>query len=186
LYNTLIELHSERGNDGMVKLYNRCLDLRQARKWTILGDCYSLMGVNKRAVTYLKRALFFGPSEDLVDEVKGTLDRAEKRVTKADSEVEATLKRAQDKEFEAKTASKALGHLLDLERLDEMESVLKKFLKDAKDDQDLLYKKGCLLFAKGDFKQALRLFNTLLEKNPKSNNIKRAVNLSEEMLAGNL
>jgi len=186
LYHTLIELHTENGDLDMVKRYNRCLDHRQARKWTILGDCYALMGVNKRAVTFLKRALFFGPSADLVDEVRKTLDKAEKRVVKAESEIAQAKKRAEENGYDIKNASRLLTDLLDLDLLDEMDPVLKRSLKNAKDDQDLLYKKGCFLFAKGDYKPALKLFDTLLKENPKSNNLKRAVNISEEMVNGSI
>ncbi|MCU0799448.1 MAG: hypothetical protein MUC62_07230 [Candidatus Thermoplasmatota archaeon] len=186
LYNALIELHSENGDVDMVKRYNRCLDHRQARKWTILGDCYALMGVNKRAVTYLKRALFFGPSEDLIDEVRKTLDKAEKRVIKAEADIEQVKKRAEEIGYDVKISSRLLTSLLDLDMLAEIDPVLKKALKNAKDDQDLLYKKGCFLFAKGDYRPALKLFNTLLEENPKSNNLKRAVNISEEMINGSI
>ncbi len=186
LYHALIELHTENGDIEMVKRYNRCLDHRQARKWTILGDCYALMGVNKRAITYLRRALFFGPSEDLIDEVRKTLDKAEKRVIKAESEIASLMKRGEEKGYDPKTSSRILTVLLDLDMLEEMDPVLKKALKNAKDDQDLLYKKGCFLFAKGEYKNALKLFNALLEENPKSNNLKRAVNISEEMINGSI
>jgi tetratricopeptide (TPR) repeat protein len=186
LYHSLIELHTEISNEEMVKRYNRCLDLRQARKWTILGDCYALMGINKRAATYLKRSLFFGPSEDLVDEVKDTLDKAEKRVMKAEVELPQAMKRAENNGYDLKSSIKLLTSLLDLDRIDEMDPVLKKAMKATKDDQELLYKKGCYLFAKGDYKTALKLFNSLLEGNPKSNNYKRAVNITEEMLKGTI
>ncbi|MCK7483206.1 MAG: hypothetical protein M0C28_43755 [Candidatus Moduliflexus flocculans] len=110
--------------------------------------------------------MFFGPSEDLIDEVRKTLDKAEKRVIKAETDIEQVKKRAEEIGYDVKISSRLLTSLLDLDMLAEIDPVLKKALKNAKDDQDLLYKKGCFLFAKGDYRPALKLFNTLLEGEP--------------------
>ena len=182
IYNMLIEIHGKRGEPEMVDRYRRCLDLRQARKWTILGDSYALMGLTSRAVEYLERALFFGPSEDLIEEVENTLKKAEKRAGKAGDEVDRLLSRLEKDPDNTKLIVKASVALIDLDRLEDALKLLNRGLRKNKDDPDMLYRKGCALFGMGEFSKALRIFKKLTEANPKSNNYKRAYNLSTEML----
>ncbi|MGA1847891.1 MAG: tetratricopeptide repeat protein [Thermoplasmatota archaeon] len=186
IYNSLIEIHALREESEMAELYRRCLDLRQARKWTIIGDSYALMGINARAVKFLKRALFFGPSEDLVDEVQRTYDKALKRVEKADDEVDVVLVKIQKDPGNLKNVVKAVSLLIDLDRLDEANKICTEALSSFPDEFDLVYRKGCIEFALDDFTGAESTFQKALEMNPNSTNAKRAVNFTEEMLKGNL
>jgi len=182
LYNMLIQVHKSRGEDDKVEHYKRCLDLRQARKWTILGDSYSLMGLNYTAAKYLKRALFFGPTEDLVLEVKKGLQRSEEKVERAASEVAALNSKYENDPKNLKLVLKLTGLLIDLDRLDDAETVVKKAARDHPEDPDLLFRKGCILFGRSKYPEARKIFSKLLEGNPKSVTIKRANNLSEEMV----
>jgi tetratricopeptide (TPR) repeat protein len=162
------------------------LDLRQARKWTIIGDSYALMGINARAVKFLKRALFFGPSEDLVDEVQRTYEKALKRVEKARDEVDVVLVKLEKDPGNIKNVVKSVSLLIDLDRLDEAKRVCEEALSRFPDDFDLVYRKGCIEFALDDFTEAEKTFMKALGMNSNSTNAKRAVNFTEEMLKGNL
>ncbi|MGA1872838.1 MAG: tetratricopeptide repeat protein [Thermoplasmatota archaeon] len=184
IYNSLVQLHLARGETEMADLYRRCLDLRQARKWTIIGDSYALMGLNSRAVKFLKRALFFGPAEDLVDEVQKAHDKAFKRMQKAETDVKATIAKLDKDPTHQKNLAKALTYLIDLDRLDDAEKMIKGLPKDLREDADILYRKGCILFGNDDFKKARTVFQKVLEMTPNSTNAKRAFNLSEEMIKG--
>lgn len=186
IYNSLIGIHMKRGEGEMADQYRRCLDLRQARKWTIMGDSYALMGINTRAVKFLKRALFFGPSEDLVEDVRKTYEKALKRVEKAKDEVEQGLMKFEKDPGNTKNAARAVSLLIDLDRLDEAERICTGALSIFPDDFDLIYRKGCIQFALDDFKGAETTFKQALEKNPNSTNAKRASNFTEEMLRGTL
>jgi tetratricopeptide (TPR) repeat protein len=165
----------------MVETYRRCLDLKQARKWMILGDSYQLMGINGKASSYLKRSLFFGPSEDLVEEVEKTLEKAEKRVSKAKDEIDRMMYKVEKDPGHVKNMSKALSHLIDLDRFDEAIERADLAIFAGNDDPDIRYRKGCALFGKGEFDEALKIFEDLLDANPNSNNYKRAVNLCNEL-----
>ncbi|MFW3146787.1 MAG: tetratricopeptide repeat protein [Thermoplasmatota archaeon] len=186
IYNRLVQVHLERGEESAADGYRRCLDLRQARKWTILGDSYALMGINKRAVIFLKRALFFGPSDDLVDEVQKTYEKALKRVEKAEAEIEKTLAKLNDDPDSLKNSVQASSNLLDLDRIDEAKKVIEKARKSSPEDFDVLYRHGLVLFGMDKFKEAKKVFEKSLELNPKSANAKRAFNLSEEMMSNKL
>ncbi len=182
IYNRLIDIHKEKDEDDMVARYRRCLDLREARKYTILGDSYALMGINTTASEYLETALDHGPSEDLVEEVEKTLVRARKRVAKASDEIHILLMKLDKDPTHQKNLIKTVTHLIDLDRFDEAILRADVGLDVWKDDPDLRYRKGCALFGRGDMEEALVLFNVLLEIKPTSNNYKRAVNLSHEMM----
>ena len=184
IYNNLVQIHLERGEEQMVEHYRRCLDLRQARKWTIIGDSYALLGLNARAVKFLKRALFFGPAEDLVEEVQKAHDKALKRVEKASSEIENLMAKLEKDPDHQKNRLKVITLLLDLDRLDEASKLVKKGIKADPEDFDLIYKQGCVHFGMEDFKKAKKIFSKSLEINEKSTNAKRAFNLTEEMLKG--
>lgn len=184
IYNSLIEISMDREEEDKADHYRRCLDLRQARRWTIIGDSYALLGLNARAVKYLKRALFFGPTEDLVEEVQKAHDKALKRVEKATSNVDATLGKLGIDPDHPKNRLKAISLLIDLDRLDEAEKMIKKAIKVSPEDFDLIYRQGCVLFGMDDFKKAKKIFIKALELSENSTNAKRAFNLTEEMLKG--
>lgn len=186
VYNRLIRIHLGRGEENIANDYRRCLDLKQARKWTILGDSYALMGLNKKASEYLKRALYFGPAEDLVDEVRRTFEKAQKRVDKAEDSVSATVSKAQGDPGNLKNMVKAVSYLLDLDRLDEALELAERGIERHGDEFDLLYRKGVAFFGKGDLDAALEVFKRSHEMRPNSTNAKRAVNLSVEMKSGGL
>jgi len=184
IYNSLVQIHLGRGETEMADRYRRCLDLRQARKWTIIGDSYALVGLNSRAVKLLKRALFFGPTEDLVDEVQKAHDKALKRVLKAEAEIGTLLTKLEKDPTNPKTLGKALSHLIDLDRLDDADRIIGGLPSSLSDDPDVLYRKGCILFGSDDFETARGVFSKVLEANPNSTNAKRAFNLAEEMIKG--
>lgn len=184
IYNSLVQIHLDRGEERKAEHYRRCLDLRQARKWTIIGDSYALLGLNARAVKFLKRALFFGPSEDLVEEVQKAHDKAMKRVEKAHAEIETMMAKLEKDPDHPKNRSKTIALLVDLDRLDEANKLVRKGIKSDPDDFDLIYKQGCILFGMEDFKKAKKIFTKAMEINEKSTNAKRAFNLTEEMLKG--
>lgn len=184
IYNTLIGLHTARGETEMVDRYRRCLDLRQARKWTIIGDSYALLGLSARAVKFLKRALFFGPSEDLVDEVQRAHDKAIRRMEKAGSEIDALLAKLAKDPSNPKFLQKAVSHLIDLDRLEDANDLLTDTNMEIGNDPDLFYKQGCILFGMDDFENARNVFSGVLEQTPNSTNAKRAYNLAEEMIKG--
>lgn len=182
IYQELVKIHSERGEVDLVDFYRRSLDLRQARKWTILGDSAGILGDNKRAVKYLRRALFFGPMEDLVDEVRTALEKAEKRVQKAQDQIEKARQKVEDKPDDLKSVKRLLKYLLDLDEVEEAEKITDKALKDHKDDFDLLYTKGRIHFFKDEFEKAKKVFEKCKELDSKSMNAKRAYNWSVEMI----
>ncbi|MGA1821471.1 MAG: tetratricopeptide repeat protein [Thermoplasmatota archaeon] len=182
IYHRLIQVHSVRGEVDLVDSYRRCLDLRQARKWTILGDSIGIMGNNMRAVSLLKRALFFGPMDDVVDEVRSALEKAEKRVAKASQNLEKSRTKVEADPDDVKALKQLASYLLDLDMMDEAVKINNKALKMDKMDFDNQYMKGCILFSKGKFKESKNLFEKLKEANPKSMNAKRAYNWSVEML----
>ncbi|MBN1389198.1 MAG: hypothetical protein JXA22_00995 [Candidatus Thermoplasmatota archaeon] len=184
IYNTLIELHSARGEGDMVDRYRRCIDLRQARKWTIIGDSYALMGLNARAVTFLKRALFFGPSDDLVEEVERTHDKAQKRMEKANSEIDTIMAKLSRDPTNPKVLPKAISYLIDLDRLDEAERVLRTLPARSREDPEIMYKQGCVLFGMDDFGSARDVFEKVLQQTPNSTSAKRAFNMAQEMIKG--
>jgi tetratricopeptide (TPR) repeat protein len=186
IYNSLIEIHIQREEGEMAEQYRRCLDLRQARKWTIIGDSYALMGINTRAVKFLKRALFFGPTEDLVDEVQRTYDKALKRIERAKGEVDQALLKLEKDPGNIKILVRVISLLIDLDRLDEAKGICSEGLSRFPDDFDLVYRKGCIEFALDDFQEAENTFQIALNMNPNSTNAKRASNFTEEMLKGNL
>lgn len=181
IYNRLVDIHTKRDEQDLVNRYRRCLDLKQARKWMILGDCYQLIGLNTRAAKFLKRSLFFGPAEDLVDAVERTLEKAEKRISKANDGLQKTLLKFETDPGDQKNSLKAATFLLDLDRLDEAMNVADVTMKTHKDDPDLLYRKGIAMFGLDDMDSARAIFESLLSINPNSNNYKRAYNFSMEM-----
>ncbi len=186
IYNSLIKVHLTRKEEGRADEYRRCLDLRQARKWTILGDSYALMGANSRAVKFLKRALFFGPTEDLVEEVEKAHKKALKRVEKAGKEIDTSLAKLKSDPGDLKVAVKTLSLLIDLDRIDEARKISKEVARTWPDDFDIMYRSGSVEFGMGDFVKAKKIFTKALKMNPNSTNAKRAFNLTEEMLSGNL
>ncbi len=181
VYVTLAGIHDELGNKEMAGLYRRCIDMREARKCTIMGDSYSLMGINSRAVEYLQKALELGPAEDLVDEIERTLLKAEKRVSKARDEVDILLMKLKKDPTHNKNLLKAVCHLIDLDRFDQALEMADSGLKVYNDDPDLLFRKGCAYFGKNDRDSAMEIFGPLLITNPSSNNYKRAVNLCRDL-----
>jgi tetratricopeptide (TPR) repeat protein len=184
IYNLLVQIHMDRSEERRAEHYRRCLDLRQARKWTIIGDSFALLGLNARAVKFLKRALFFGPTEDLVDEVKKAHDKALKRVEKAGDEIDGIMAKIEKDPDHQKNRLKAISLLLDLDRLDEANKLVKKGIKSEPGDFDLIYRQGCILFGMEDYKKAKKVFVKALEINDRSTNAKRAFNLTEEMIKG--
>ena len=127
-------------------------------------------------------ALDLGPSEDLVEEVEKTLERSRRRVEKAENELEGLLGKIEKDPGHRKNVLKTVSHLIDLDRFDEAMRIADKCLETWKDDPEMLYKKGCALYGKGDYRKAMDIFEPLLALNPNSNNYKRAVNLSLEMM----
>ncbi|MBN1539532.1 MAG: hypothetical protein JW939_05255 [Candidatus Thermoplasmatota archaeon] len=184
IYNTLIRLHMARGETEMADRYRRCLDLRQARKWTIIGDSYALLGLSARAVKFLKRALFFGPSEDLVEEVQKAHDKAQRRMDRAGSEIGPLMAKMVKDPSDPKFVQKAVSHLIDLDRLEEANGILTDLPAGMHNDPDIQYRRGCILFGMDDFENARDVFSAVLEQTPNSTNAKRAFNLAEEMIRG--
>jgi len=182
VYDRLVSLHSERGDEDLVRRYRRALDLRQARKWTILGDSQAMAGNHTKAVHFLRRALFFGPAEDVLHEVRSALERSEKRVQKAQKELPRILERLKADPGSEKLLREAGNYLLDLDRLDESQEHNRKLLEVSDDDFEALYQKGCLLFSRGDFHAYLEIFTGLRERKPDSLNVKRCYNWSLQML----
>ncbi len=183
VYNRLIALHQASNDHEGVARYRRALDIRQARKWTVLGDSQAVVGNNTKAVLYLKRALFFGPMDDVVHEVQSALERAEKRVEKAEREIERALGKLASKPDSEKLLLEVGNYLMDLDRLDEAWDLNKKLIKVTGGEANPpMYQKGCILFSKGDYKKALTIFESLREKNPDSLNIKRCLNWTLQML----
>lgn len=183
-YNQLVEFHFDRNEEKRADHYRRMLDQRQARKWTIRGDCSAVFGNHKRAVVLLKRALFFGPHKDVVHEVKAALERSQKRVDKATSNLEKALHKVEIDPKNMKALAQSTVHLLDLDRVEEAWDLNKKCLRLEPDDFDAQYRKGCILFTKGELKKAKKMFTDLIKVNPKSMNARRAYNWIVEMMGG--
>lgn len=181
IYRNLSQIHQKMGNKEKADLYRRCLDMREARINTILGDSYSLMGINSRAVDHLQNALNLGPAEDLVEEIEKTLVKAEKRVAKAEDEIEPLMMKLKRDPTHRNNLVKAVKHLIDLDRFDEAVQMADRGLDVYEEDPDLLFRKGCAYFGKGDREKAVDIFMPLLELNPNSNNYKRAVNLCRDL-----
>jgi len=181
LYNRLIAHCGACGDESGIAQYRRALDIRQARKWTVLGDAQAVIGNNTKAAVFLKRAMFFGPMEEVLGEVQGALDRAEKRVEKAKREIEKVLSRAKS-DPSPKTLKEATHHLLDLDRVDEADEMNGLWLSIEPDGTDPLFQKGCILFAKGDHEGALEIFEGLRDRLPDSLNVKRCYNWTLHML----
>jgi tetratricopeptide (TPR) repeat protein len=184
VYNRLVALHQAQGNVKAVERCRRALDIRQARKWTVLGDSQAVVGNNTKAVHYLKRAMFFGPMEDVAGEVQSALERSEKRVEKANREVDRTLEKLKEKHDSEKLLLEAGKYLLDLDRIDEALKMNKKLISVSSDEIEPLYQKGCILFSRGDYKKALSIFEGLRERKPDSLNIKRCLNWTLQMMEG--
>jgi tetratricopeptide (TPR) repeat protein len=181
VYERLSSVHEELGNREKAGLYSRCIEMREARKSTILGDSYSLMGINSKAVAHLRRALDLGPSEDLVEDIEKTLLKAEKRVSKAKSEIDLLLMKLKRDPTHSKNLLKAVCHLIDLGRYEEAIDMADSGLADYNADPDLLFRKGCAYFGMGKRERAMEIFLPLLESNPNSNNYKRAVNFCRDL-----
>jgi tetratricopeptide (TPR) repeat protein len=171
-------------DEPSVARYRRALDIRQARKWTVLGDSQAVVGNHMKAQRYLKRALFFGPMEEVEGEVRSALERSEKRVQKAQREIERTLEKLGANPKSEKLLKDAAGYLIDLDRLDEAAKLNKRLLNLSESETAYLYQKGCILFSNGDYKKALKLFQDLSEKNPDSLNVKRCLNWTLQMMDG--
>jgi tetratricopeptide (TPR) repeat protein len=185
IYNDLIRIHSDRGEVDMVDFYRRSMDLRQARKWTILGDSSAILGDNKRGAKYLRRALFFGPMDEVIDEVRSALDKAEKRISKAEGNIEKAREKAEADPGNLKYLTEYTKYLMDLDMVNDAEKINEKALKVDDKDFDTLYCMGCVKFFRGDFKEARKVFEKCKEINPKSMNAKRAYNWSVEMIENN-
>jgi tetratricopeptide (TPR) repeat protein len=184
VYNRLIALHLAMDDGSSVARYRRAIDIRQARKWTVMGDAQAVVGNNSKAVHYLKRAMFFGPMEDVEGEVRSALERSEKRVQKAQKEIEKALEKVSAKPDSEKALLEAGNHLMDLDRLDEAAKTNKKLLAILGTDSKARYQQGCILFSKGEYKKALKVFEELHGENPDSLNVKRCMNWTLQMIEG--
>jgi tetratricopeptide (TPR) repeat protein len=181
IYRRLSEIHEQMGNNDKAEMYRKCLDMREARNSTILGDSFSLMGINSRAVGHLQNALNLGPADDLVEEIERTLVKAEKRVAKAEDEIEPLMMKLERDPTHKNNLIKAVKHLIDLDRFQEAIHTADRGLDVYKNDPELLFRKGCAYFGMGDREKAMEIFIPLLEVNPNSNNYKRAVNLCRDL-----
>lgn len=182
IYNRLIALNEGKGREERVDRYRRALDIRQARRWVLLADSQAVVGNNSKASRFYKRALFFGPTEDVIDEVISAAARSERRVEKARKEIERSLTRLRSDPGSRKFALESAKYLLDLDRPDEADAVIKGHIMGSEEDFDLLFMKGCILFSKGEHGEASAIFGKLTEMNPDSLNARRCLNWSVQML----
>jgi tetratricopeptide (TPR) repeat protein len=186
VYNRLISLNTAAGDDAAVGAYRRALDIRQARRWSILGDAQAVAGNHTKAAKYLKRALFFGPMEDVAHEVRSALERSEKRVQKARKEFEKALSKVKVDEPSSKALKEVGQYLLDLDRTEEAMEFVERWSKDRPEDTDLLYHKGCILLSSGSYDDALGIFQDLKKRLPDSLNVKRCYNWTVQMKDGTI
>ena len=186
IYNRLISLHEARGDIKSTDHYKSMIDQRRARKWTLYGELHSVLGSNTLAVKYFERALFYGPRDDVVDEVKKALSKAAKRVDKAGSGLPIVLKKLEVRPSDGKLIGDAVKYLIDLNRIDEAIDMNGKILKLIPDDFESLHRKGCLQFLAGEREKALQTFSALKEENPNSTKAKSAFNWTSELLNGDV
>ena len=186
IYNRLISLHEARDEMETADHYKSMIDQRRARKWTLNGDLHSVLGDNTLAVKYFERALFYGPRDDVVDEVKKALSKAAKRVDKAVSGLSIVLKKLEARPSDGKLIGDAVKYLIDLNRIDEAIDMNGKILKLIPDDFESLHRKGCLQFLAGEREKALQTFSALKEENPNSTKAKSAFNWTSELLNGDV
>ncbi len=186
IYNRLINLHESRGEMDAADHYKSMIDQRRARKWTRYGDLHSVLGDNTLAVKYFERALFYGPRDDVVDEVRKALSKAGKRVDKAGSRLPITLKKLEGRPSDVKLIGDAAKYLIDLNMIEEAIDTNGKILKLAPADFESLHREGCLQFLVGNREEAMQIFSTLKEDNPNSTKAKSAYNWTRDLLNGDV
>ena len=182
IYNRLIDLHEARKKDEIALHYKSMIDQRRARKWTTYGDLHAVMGDNTLAVKYIERALFYGPRDDVIEDVKNALSRARKRMEKAEIGLPRVLKKLNDRPLDARLIGDGAKYLTDLNRVDDAIRMNGRGLEIRPDDLDLLHRKGCLQFLSGERRQALLTFSKLKEMNPNSTKARSAYNWTVELL----
>ena len=186
IYNRLINLHEARDEIEAADHYKSMIDQRRARKWTLHGDLHSVLGNNILAVKYFERGLFYGPRDDVEDDVKKALSRAGKRVDKAESGLPVVLKKLEARPSDEKLIGDAVKYLIDLNMIDEAIEMNVKILKLIPGDFESLHRKGCLQFLAGEREKALQTFSRLKEDNPNSTKAKSAYNWTRELLNGDV
>ncbi len=186
IYNRLISLHEARDDIEASGHYKSMIDQRRARKWTRYGDLHSVLGDHSLAVKYFERALFYGPRDDVVDEVKKAHSKAEKRIDKAVSGLPGILKKLEVRPTDRKLIGDAAKYLIDLNRIDEAIEMNGRILELAPGDFESLHRKGCLQFLAGERKEALLMFSALKEENPNSTKVRSAFNWTREILESDM
>ncbi|MDG6225636.1 MAG: hypothetical protein QCI82_09000 [Candidatus Thermoplasmatota archaeon] len=182
IYNRLIALNEGVGNKDRVERYKRALDVRQARRWALLADSQAVVGNNSKASRFYKRSLFFGPTEDVIDEVRSAAARSEKRIEKARKEIDRSMGRLRSDPGSRRIALECIKYLMDLDRQDEANEILEEYLKDSEEDFDLLFMKGCILFSRGEHEGSSVIFERLTRMNPDSLKARRCHNWSVQMM----
>ena len=186
IYDRLISLHESRDEMETADHYKSMIDQRRARKWTLHGDLHSVLGDNTLAVKYFERALFYGPRDDVVDEVKKALSKAGRRVDKAGSGLPTILKKLEGRPTDVKLIGDAAKYLIDLNMIEEAIDMNGKVLKLVPADFESLHRKGCLQFLAGNREDAIRIFSTLKQDNPNSTKAKSAYNWTRDLPNGDV
>jgi len=181
IYHRLIDIHSERGDRELLDRYMSMADQRLARRWMLEGECQAVMGNHTRAAESLKRALFYGPRNDIVEQVESELQRAQKRVRKANDKVDTLIEKRKREPGSITVLSELGKYLLDLDLLEEAEEVNERLLEEEGGNSDGLFRKGSLRFLRGDIEGAKVVFEKLKEENPGSTKVRSALNWSIEM-----
>ncbi len=186
IYNRLISLHEARAEIEEADHYKSMIDQRRARKWTLYGDLHMVLGDNTLAFKYFERGLFYGPRDDVVDEVKKARSRAGKRVDKAESGLPRVLRKLEVRPSDGKLIGDAVKYLIDLNRIEKAIEMNGRVLELHPADFESLHREGCLQFLAGDRREALQTFSRLKEDNPNSTKAKSAYNWTRELLNGDV
>lgn len=179
IYTRLVKVMEGVGYNDKCQKYTCKLKEMEANDWEFRGRLQNFFGNNTLAVKYYERALECNP--DFEEAIAG-LEKAEKRVAKADAEIEKA-KRGIDKKPGLMKNYIALGQALADQG--DLESALKEFervLEKEPGNVDALCKKGAIMESRGDFEGAVPLFKKAQETKPNSLSAKRGLNYAEYFL----
>jgi tetratricopeptide (TPR) repeat protein len=137
--------------------------------WLFYGDCV-------RASEYLKKAANLAPKHPVASV---DLGKAEKRLAKADSELEKANATIEKKPEKADGYLKKANALVTMGKLEESLQYFDQALAKDPQSADAMAKKGAALEGLGRYSEAVALFNKALDIKPTSQIAKKGLNLAE-------
>ena len=172
----LKDIASNAGNNALENYCQEQVNMLKANDLHFKGYTWLYFGNCVKAIEYLSKAAELAPTHPVatID-----LEKAEKRLAKADAEIQKAEIQIDKNPAKADAWLKKANALVTMGKTKEALPVFDKVISLDPENDSALAKKGAALQGLGKHKEAVKMFEAALEIKPKSQIGKKGMNLAE-------